>query len=175
MWSANIFVLPVAWYTPSKYISYTLVLFFVTVLTLQLDQLIYKKFRFIQIFNWRTFILESSDILQCAYSVKATSFFLTELLFRKPNHINTTLVVMCREINIVIHNIQLLSILSSLLLGYIFSHNSLAEIPHYSSARLRIFLNHSCPFFNRNGFPTRLYNLIGLVREFRNKLSKIFV
>src|SRR5699024_219192 len=86
---------------PSKYISYTLVLFFVTVFTLQLDQLIYKKLRFIQIFNRRTFILESSNILQCAYSVKATSFFLTELLFRKPNHINTTLVVVCREINII--------------------------------------------------------------------------
>src|SRR5699024_5660921 len=89
---------------PSKYISYTLVLFFVTVITLQLDQLIYKKLCFIQIFNWRTFILESSDILQCTDSVKAPPFFLTELLFRKPNHINTTLVVVCREINIIIQS-----------------------------------------------------------------------
>src|SRR5699024_10606740 len=48
IWSANIFVLPVDWYIPSKYISYTLVLFFVTVLTLQLDQLIYEKLGFIQ-------------------------------------------------------------------------------------------------------------------------------
>src|SRR5699024_8434505 len=94
IWSANIFVLPVAWYMPSKYISYTLVLFFVTVFTLQLDQLIYKKLRFIQIFNWRSFFLESSNILQCTDSVKATSFFHAELFFCKPNHINTPTVVM---------------------------------------------------------------------------------
>src|SRR5690625_672854 len=89
---------------PSKYISYTLVLFFVTVFTLQLDQLIYEKLGFIQIFDWCSFFLESSNILQCTDSVKATSFFLTELLFRKPNHINTTLVVVCREINLIIQS-----------------------------------------------------------------------
>src|SRR5699024_1145087 len=145
------------------------------VVRLQFDQFLYVKFTFVQIFNRRAFILKSSNIFQCTNSVKAPPFFHAELLFRKSNHINTTFVIMCREINIVIHNALLLSMLVLHLFRYIFSHNSLAKIPHSSSARLRIFLNHSCPFFNRNGFPTRLYNLIGLVREFRNKLSQIFV
>src|SRR5699024_9068298 len=89
---------------PSKYISYTLVLFFVTVLTLQLDQLIYEKLGFIQIFNRRAFILESSNIFQCTDPVKAPSFFHAELLLCKTNHINTAFVVVCREINIIIQS-----------------------------------------------------------------------
>src|SRR5699024_947275 len=89
---------------PSKYISYTLVLFFVTVFTLQLDQLIYEKLGFIQIFNWRAFILESSNIFQCTDSVKAPPLFRAELLLCKPNNINTAFVVMSREINFVYHH-----------------------------------------------------------------------
>src|SRR5699024_698389 len=89
---------------PSKYISYTLVLFFVTVFTLQLDQLIYEKLGFIQIFDWCAFILESSNIFQCADPVKATSFFHAELSFRKSNHINAAFVVVCREINVIIQS-----------------------------------------------------------------------
>src|SRR5699024_6908046 len=88
---------------PSKYISYTLVLFFVTVITLQLDQLIYEKLGFIQIFDWCAFILKSSNIFQCTDAVKTTSFFHAELSFSKSDNVNTAFVVVCREINIVYH------------------------------------------------------------------------
>src|SRR5699024_9503577 len=67
----------------------------------QLNQLVYKKNGFVQIFNWRTFILESSNILQCTDPVKAPSFFRAELFLCKTNHINTASEIMCRFVNIV--------------------------------------------------------------------------
>src|SRR5699024_11939988 len=65
--------------------------------------------------------------------------------------------------------------MASQLLGFILSHNPLTKIPYDSSARLRTLFNHSAPIFNRNGFTTRLYNLVSLVRKYRYNFSKIFV
>src|SRR5699024_5281425 len=103
--SAKSFIYPVRSYSPYIYNSYFFLgLPLLIPSTLQFDQFIYKKLRFIQIFDWRAFILKSSNIFQCTDSVKTTSFFRTELSFRKSNHINTALVVVCREINVVYHH-----------------------------------------------------------------------
>src|SRR5699024_770602 len=70
----------------------------------QLNQLVYKKNGFIQIFNRRTFILKSSDIFQLTEHVKSPSFFRAELSFSKSDNVDTPSEIMKRFVNIIIQN-----------------------------------------------------------------------
>src|SRR5699024_7766464 len=98
--SAKSFIYPVRSYSPYIYNSYFFLgLPLLIPSTLQFDQFICKKLRFIQIFDWRAFILKSSDILQCTNSVKTTSFFHAELSFSKSDNVDAPSEIMARSVD----------------------------------------------------------------------------